>query len=297
MGWLIELRVIIKRTHSFTSIVKTVAQLLNVNTGIQQGLCEKLSKETLSIFDLIDNFYNTYKTKNILDAKIEELLKDFIQLNSDRYKQVSNSFDEIKLAVINFGLLSNQLDFFMSDKTTYFKSIIERSFHHLQRLIIVDKTIRSTWRKIYDKKREPELEQYGAVHLLHHGIWAFKADASGGRTDLILGNSITQPQLDEIQSVTEIMVLTEWKKLKKTKKKNDDMDKAIEAAYAQAQRYTNDTLFGFELKDIRYLVIVGEKIFKNSIFIKEKDKEKNGILYKVVCIDVDPKIPSKSNKL
>ena len=66
------------------------------------------------------------------------------------------------------------------------KSLVERAFIHLQRTIVVDHDIRKKWKSAFNTG-EIACERLGAVHLLSHGIWAFKADALGERTDLILG--------------------------------------------------------------------------------------------------------------
>jgi hypothetical protein len=88
------------------------------------------------------------------------------------------------------------------------RALAERAFQHLQRLIVVDAQFREKWRSALDHS-ELECEKLGAVHLLWHGIWAFKVDAQGGRTDLVF----QQPSgtLNSEQQYAEGFVLTEWK--------------------------------------------------------------------------------------
>jgi hypothetical protein len=81
-------------------------------------------------------------------------------------------------------------------------------FQHLQRLIVVDDEARRKWQAAF-AKGEVECEKLGAVHLLGHGIWAFKIDARGGRTDLVYQEPAGG--LIKEQQYAEGFVLTGWK--------------------------------------------------------------------------------------
>ena len=53
----------------------------------------------------------------------------------------------------------------------------ERAFLHLRRLLAVDRDVRAKWKAAYEGKQgEVACEALGAVHLLSHGIYAFKVD-------------------------------------------------------------------------------------------------------------------------
>jgi hypothetical protein len=58
-------------------------------------------------------------------------------------------------------------------------------------LIVVDKNVRAKWQAAWKKSggHETRCEQLGAVHLLSHGIWAFKTSANGA-TDLVYSDPI-----------------------------------------------------------------------------------------------------------
>ena len=81
------------------------------------------------------------------------------------------------------------------------------------------------------EKGETHCEMLGAAHLLSHGIWGFKASAKGERTDLILGEPLTD--LSEVESTAEALVLTEWKVVRKSNELQDKAEEALE----QAKRY------------------------------------------------------------
>ena len=87
----------------------------------------------------------------------------------------------------------------------------ERAFEHLQRSIVADESYRERWNTAYNAG-ETACERLGAVHLLLHGIWAFKAHAEGERTDLVLQDKLAVPRAEK---VADTLVLTEWKLAKK----------------------------------------------------------------------------------
>jgi hypothetical protein len=86
----------------------------------------------------------------------------------------------------------------------------ERAFVHLNRSIVVYAAVQRNWKEAYSAG-ETECEKFGAVHLLAHGIWAFKVDGASGRTDLVY----QEPLLDllNVRRSGDGLVMTEWKKL------------------------------------------------------------------------------------
>lgn len=106
--------------------------------------------------------------------------------------------------------LRSEFTYIISDKEAVSKRITERAFSHLQRSIVVDSEIRKIWQEAFSE-RDERCEQLGAVHLLSHGIWAFKVNAMAGRTDLIMNEPL--PDFTEIEGSDDALVLTEWKKV------------------------------------------------------------------------------------
>lgn len=157
-----------------------------------------------------------------------------------------------------------------------------RAFLHLQRSIIADHSIREKW-KTAQAQHEMACEKLGSVHLLQHGIWCFKVDSVGERTDLILGEALTDQALGDVYLSAEGLVLTEWKMATQSNSKQK-----YHEALAQAERYARGSLAAIELKSYRYLVIVSEE-FLNDV---PPDHEKEGIIYKYINIAVDPSAPS-----
>jgi hypothetical protein len=161
------------------------------------------------------------------------------------------------------------------------RRLVDRAFLHLNRTLMVDDVVRERWKQALSF--EPRCEQLGAVHLLSHGVFGFKADGGTGRTDLILGEPV-RPN-EEIESV-DAMVLTEWK----VARKNDAIAKAYEGR-AQAERYAALELAGFELRRHRYIVVVSAT--PEAIPLAETI---GGVTYHFVNVAVERASPSVESR-
>jgi hypothetical protein len=156
---------------------------------------------------------------------------------------------------------------------------------HLQRSLIVDEGLRSRWLAAY-KAGEVACEGLGSVHLLAHGIYAFKIDAKGARTDLIF-NEPPEPFLE--RRGLEGMVLTEWKVA-------DDKNAParFKEARTQTELYKEGALAGSELKAYRYLVAVSLKALPQAAV--PADSVVGDVTYRHINIVIDPDVPSKQAK-
>ncbi|HWM92851.1 MAG TPA: hypothetical protein VN493_18950 [Thermoanaerobaculia bacterium] len=173
------------------------------------------------------------------------------------------------------------LDFHLADFELLARRLSERAFSHLRRSIVVDEEIKRKWQSAYEIG-EVACERLGAVHLLAHGIWAFKVHSSGERTDLVMGDRLRD--LTEVEGSAEALVLTEWKKVI-----GDNAEVCAEEALKQAARYASGSLSGIELHTQRYLVLVSEGV----IDIPSPHID-NGVTYKYVNIPVAPLPPSRA---
>lgn len=172
----------------------------------------------------------------------------------------------------------------LSDTQQHIRTRSERTFNHLQRLLVVDEEVRNKWKAAYEKG-EIECEKLGAVHLLLHGIWAFKVDAEGERTDLVYQEPTGD--LKEELRYADGIVLTEWKKAKPELSENN-LSILYQQARDQAKRYASGALGGCELTAYRFLVVVSEK----QVNVPDV-KTVNGIVYHHVNIAIDPSSPSR----
>jgi hypothetical protein len=176
---------------------------------------------------------------------------------------------------------------------------VERAFLHLNRLLTVDGDLRGKWIAAFND-REEECERLGALHLLWHGVYAFKADGGTGITDLVLQEPVV---LNEDVLASSALVLTEWKLVKvgewqrgapesMKRWKRDTVTKAMadqaRDGRRQASRYGRNELGGAHLKHTRYVVLVSPR----HLAVPATETE-NEISYRYVNIALDPEGPSK----
>jgi hypothetical protein len=99
----------------------------------------------------------------------------------------------IATALVMLTAFESEMSFILSDNQAEIRTRAERAFEHLQRSIVADPATRERW-KVAFAEGETACEKLGAAHLLSHGIWAFKTNAEGGRTDLVYQEPIEQPE-------------------------------------------------------------------------------------------------------
>jgi hypothetical protein len=158
------------------------------------------------------------------------------------------------------------------------RALVDRAFLHLNRTLVVDHDVQARWSTAL-AAGETECERWGALHLLQHGIYAFKAHAIHARTDLILGTPL---QVDERVRSAEALVLTEWKVA-------DATNAPARAAEAKRQiaAYAAGALGGFELRSVRYVVVVSDRSAPMPA-----DEREGEVTYRYVNIAVRPHVPS-----
>lgn len=283
MSWHREWKAIEKSISDLTDICRDFVSALGARNSDSFGTIKKIilpmAGEITERITVLGQRYSSQLPATAL-KKIDELKN--LHIDSAYASATQNE----PTAVAHF---SSRLQKFQSD-FNYLTSDLEgiavrltaRAFLHLQRSIVADHTIREKW-KTARVQHEMACEKLGAVHLLQHGIWSFKVDSAGERTDLILGEVLTDQALGDVYLSSEGLVLTEWK----TATQSNSKQKYREA-FAQAERYARGSLAAIELKSYRYLVIVSEE-YLNDV---PADHEKEGIIYKYINIAVDPSSPS-----
>ena len=194
-------------------------------------------------------------------------------------------FPAVQAAVVLLASIRSELDHLLANHDQIIRSHVVRAFQHLQRSLIVDETLRLKWIEAFEKPRagETSCEQLGGVHLLLHGIWAFKVSAIGERTDLVLGTRLVVDQT--VIASTHGLVLTEWKLVRG----GDDPEEKKDEAIAQASLYSEGSLAGYELASERYLVLVGKEEF-----VVPEDTTVGNVRYRVVPLILNKRSPSKA---
>jgi hypothetical protein len=219
------------------------------------------------------------------DAKsvIERASKKILELLATGDSGPDFHLMNVKFAIVMLGRVESQLSYLLADREAELRSLTERAFEHLQRTIVVDIAQRKTWVAAWEN-HETECEKLGAIHLLAHGIWAFKATANGGHTDLVYQEPIRD--LGAAIRASEGLVLTEWKRLPKA---GGDVDDCFKQARAQAKLYAAGVLGGSELRRTRYAVLVsgGQVSIPPDVIEGE-------VTYRHINIAVAPQVPSKA---
>lgn len=186
-----------------------------------------------------------------LPGHARDRLGAFLELYDNEKERIKeNNFGQMQWLVTVLAALRSELDYVLSDFETVTRNIVNGAFEHLKRCIRADDDFARKWQAAFEKKQEAETacEKLGAVHLLHRGIWAFKAHGRGSRTDLILGTPIGDENIPEIERASNALVLTEWKRVRE-----GELQSKAEEAYKQALDYGESLLAGFELASRRYL--------------------------------------------
>jgi hypothetical protein len=212
----------------------------------------------------------------------------FVNANDAYFRGIAATSDErfqrVVFCLTALRSLQSDVEYLLADTNVIARNPTNRAFLHLQRLIVADGGIRITWQKAYEDG-ETACERLGANHLLLHGIWAFKTDAAGERTDLVLGGKLQLTP--EIESAADSLVLTEWKLVHSYA----DLERKSVEALKQARLYGTGSLAGFELAARRYLVMVS----KNRLEMPP-DRAESNLVYEYRNIAVEPSRPSREAK-
>lgn len=259
------------------------AQYLTVRSSDSYGRAKFLREQAASVLTSLEAFRDRFRIS--LPPAAVAAIDDFI---SKRGNLVRSTIDHPDLreesawaAVVMLATLETEISFILSDVQQSIRAGSERAFAHLQRSIVADPDIHKKWQTAFDAG-EVACEKLGAVHLLLHGIWAFKVNAAGERTDLVF----QEPAGDLLseQHYADGLVLTEWK----TVATGDDPKKRFAEARSQAQRYARGALAGSELTGYRYAIVVSER----QVTVPA-DLPDGAVVYRHINIAVDPRSPSR----
>lgn len=218
-----------------------------------------------------------------LGASEQAVIADY--LNANRIARTEQpTYYMLLEEVIILCSFESELSYLMTDKAFMVRKATERAFIHLSRSLIVNSVLREQWIEA-KQQGEPAVEKLGGVHLLSHGIWGFKCDAAGEKTDLVLSEALID--LQSVEKSADGLVLTEWKVLKD----GSTPATAWDQAYIQAKIYGRGSLGAIELRDIRYLVLVSD-----DTICEPADRLDEGIIYRHVNIAISPSIPSRQRR-
>jgi hypothetical protein len=184
-------------------------------------------------------------------------------------------------AMVALAAFEAEMTYLLSDRQSSIRSRTERAFAHLRRSIVVDSSLRDKWLAAF-KDHETACEKLGAVHLLLHGIWAFKAHGLKARTDLVFQEQIDN--LADVQRSAAGLVLTEWKVYK-----TGAPERKFCEAREEARQYASGMLAGIELSAFRYAVVVSK-----APVAEPKDLVEGPITWRHINIPLCPLTPSEA---
>jgi hypothetical protein len=107
--------------------------------------------------------------------------------------------------LVALAALEAEITFILTGRQEQIRARSERAFLLLNRMIAVDNDVHAKWKNALEDG-ETACEYLGSVFLLSQGIYAFKVNANGARTDLVFPEP---PPEDLLTRAVEGLVLTE----------------------------------------------------------------------------------------
>ena len=284
MTYLDQWRALSSRIRGLMKAGHLHAQYLAVRSSDSYGRGKRLREQSERVLTALQAFRASFH--QVLPPLAVTAIDEFVARNSTLINDTTGTSDSLQervwAALVLLAALETEISFLLSDVQESIRARSERAFSHLQRSIVVDEDIREKWRKAFEDG-EVACEKLGAVHLLLHGIWAFKVDAAGARTDLVF----QEPAGDiaAAQRCADGLVLTEWKKAAEDGQSGQRFDEAR----VQAHRYAQGPLAATELAGYRYAVVVS----RSRVDIPD-DVREGGVIFRHVNVAVAPRAPSRA---
>jgi hypothetical protein len=268
--------------------IRKLEALLSLYIGAQATRPSSLPPVMNPLWDNADGLQEeigrfTERHSQIIPRQALEALNAYLG-RQWHYPSSTPSYAALMEKIVAISSFESEFSYFISGHGEAAKRITERAFLHLSRSLVVDEQLRNRWATALES-HETAVEKLGGVHLLHHGIWGFKIDASGERTDLVLSEPISD--YGQIERSTDGLVLTEWKAFRG----EGDPARLWEDAYIQAKRYAEGCLAATELLDTRYLVLV------TMMHVEEpENRVHGGVTYRHINIALAPDPPSRQRR-
>jgi hypothetical protein len=251
--------------------------LQQANTGMVRRIMQELAQTHQELVLLLEDCESDMPP--LAATALREYCRDPISPDA------GSSGDAVELQpLVKLQLLRTRFNYLIRDSEIESRNATELAFEHLQRLIAVDLQVREKWIAAF-KAGETSCEKLGSVHLLAHGIWAFKVKGGRAETDLVYGEAEPRLTSDARRRVARAMVLTEWKIVRDAERAGVKAREARE----EAKEYTVGILGDLELKRTRYVVLVACR--QQQLL---SDVYENGVCYRHILLAVDPEVPSKS---
>jgi hypothetical protein len=278
MTWIDEWRAIAARSNAQLVVGNMMMQVFQKNNEDPLAMSATLSAQVQDTNANLRTFVTRHR--NILPPTAADAIDTYLQTADQKNYIAGNPLQMLASKLVKLLCLSSEVEYHLTDFAELTRRTSERAFLHLQQCIVANSDTQDRWQTAF-AQHETACEKLGAAHLLLHGIYAFKIDAAGGRTDLVFMDRPIQDM--EVARVADALVLTEWKKVKD---KDKPEDKAAEARN-EAQRYQSGILSGSELAAYRYIVLVSKDWLPEI-----PDHLVHEVTYRHINIAVSPSTPS-----
>jgi hypothetical protein len=257
---------------------------LSTNGEDSYGVYKEVSRRNQASLIELREFEASHRA--VLSERVRALLNGFVA--GERAALINETPDprRARAGSVFLGLLTGEVTRLLSDRDLVIRLRTERAFRHLKQIIATDAEVQVKWAAAFGAG-EVACERLGATHLLWHGIFAFKADGAGARTDLVFSEPIDGGLVARTDSG---LVLTEWK----VSDGKDGLDK-FEQARRQAEIYSAGALSGVELSGFRFAVVVSEKQLQAQQI--PDDLLIGSVTYRHINIAIEPRKPSEQAKL
>jgi hypothetical protein len=279
MNWLLRWRAISARMLGVIEATNFLLRAYNVQNQ-NTGEVGRLLQEVHQVKTELSKLYQDYRMQ--MPPLAAEALKAYCDVPVPS-SSASGDATELQL-LAGLQVFRAKFEYLIQDREIEGRSATELAFHHLRRLIAVDQEVGRKWQNAYNDG-ETACEKLGAVHLLAHGIWAFKVKGGHAETDLVFGEKVDAGAA-EISRAARAIVLTEWKIVRDPR----DIEEKAGEARRQADEYEAGVLGDLELKGTRYIIILVGQNQNPGL----DDVQNKGIRYRHIWIAVEPKSPSKA---
>jgi hypothetical protein len=277
MAWLQQWHALSARIDGLLRAGEFLLCAFRVNSADNFSVVKKsFLPELIAINNEIESLGKTYSGE--LPPQASDALEKYITQGWGK------SCNDGKVDIQAFAPLASfrsQFEYLIRDSEVEGRNMTELAFEHLRRFLVVDEDIRAKWKKAFEV-HETACERLGAVHLLSHGIWAFKVTAPGGATDLVFGDPVEQHS-QVVRRTARTLILTEWKLVRNP----DEIGTKAQEARNQTAIYSGGVLGGTELRGTRYTVLVCQ-----ADLVPPDDVVVGAVTYRHIILPVNPKSPS-----
>jgi hypothetical protein len=278
----------VEQWRALSARIRALAEAGHLHAAFQQasatdhgGAGKYLAEQCNDVLDRLESFVKS--NERVLPLNVVAAFNRFLSGETGKKIGIFGSNATARAVLVFLASFESEISFLLADRQELIKARSERAFLHLQRLLVVDADVRAKWKEAFENGGEISCEALGAVHLLSHGIFAFKINAAGARTDLLYNDAI-----DELaaERASEGFVLTEWKL---ANEKNAAA--RFEEARKQTELYQHGVLASSELRNCRYLIAVSMRDLSPTLI--PADQTISGVAYRNINIAIEPDVPSR----